>query len=348
MEHRHEPTDGEKSELGDYGSERYSRGENKENKTFRGDDDAEERKEDKHERCNNRQQGGDDDRLEKGTVVQGTVGRIESYGAFVNFGSGRRGLVHISQLAPRFARKVEDIVQLNQRVHAVILEMDPVQHRISLSMQRVNQETGELIETKRNGCDTLERGGGHRNGEPIQPAMGQGILQTENNSCQFVCTTAQVQSLPASPPAQEPVNISAHAEEKEAAKIEEDESESTKSLFPKNQSVQRKEAALQPNAASSQPIPQTTSGVFSLSSRTAEEKQPVKTEESDSESDREHGLSPALSSSCPSSSSEGTHLRNQNQQAKTHPYFCFHRCCHPLYRHPTKANRLRNQNYQKT
>lgn len=89
----------------------------------------------------NRPNGDAGDRLEPGLVIQGRVSRIESYGAFVDFGRGHRGLVHISQLAPHRVEKVEDVVRMDQIVYAVILELE--QRRIRLSMRSVNQQTGE-------------------------------------------------------------------------------------------------------------------------------------------------------------------------------------------------------------
>ena len=85
-----------------------------------------------------------DDSLRPGTIVQGRVSRIESYGAFVDFGRRHhyRGLVHISNLAFHRIEKVEDVVRMGQIVFALILDVD--QRRIRLSMRNINQDTGEM------------------------------------------------------------------------------------------------------------------------------------------------------------------------------------------------------------
>ncbi|KAL3943998.1 MAG: hypothetical protein SGBAC_001951 [Bacillariaceae sp.] len=87
-----------------------------------------------------------------GHVVHGEVVRVETYGAFVEFMDKQneqsyRGLVHISQLAPRRVEKVEDVVQLKAKVYAVILsvEEDRRQKRIRLSLVDVNQDTGKYV-----------------------------------------------------------------------------------------------------------------------------------------------------------------------------------------------------------
>lgn len=127
---------------------------------------------------------GGDNRLEPGVVIQGKVSRIESYGAFIDFGRGQRGLVHISQLAPHRVEKVEDVVHLDRNVYAVILEVD--QRRIRLSMRSVNQETGEENVNERR--DDHRRGDQRGGGPQGQPNNGkwdhrarqrQQLLQTD-------------------------------------------------------------------------------------------------------------------------------------------------------------------------
>lgn len=106
---------------------------------------------------NNHDDNKDTDRLAPGVVIQGRVSRIESYGAFVDFGRGQRGLVHISQLAPRRVEKVEDVIRMGQTVYAVILEIDS--RRIRLSMRSINQETGEENVNDRRDDSAYHRGG---------------------------------------------------------------------------------------------------------------------------------------------------------------------------------------------
>jgi predicted RNA-binding protein with RPS1 domain len=78
-------------------------------------------------------------------VVQGTVGRIEPYGAFVDLPCGQRGLVHISQLAPHRVDKTEDIVQDGMTVYCLVMDSDE-NRKLRLSMRAVNQQTGELVD----------------------------------------------------------------------------------------------------------------------------------------------------------------------------------------------------------
>jgi predicted RNA-binding protein with RPS1 domain len=72
--------------------------------------------------------------LEKGQIVEGTVSGIATFGAFVDIGVGRDGLVHISELTEGRIAKVEDAVKVGDKVKVRVLEVDPGNKRISLSM----------------------------------------------------------------------------------------------------------------------------------------------------------------------------------------------------------------------
>ena len=79
--------------------------------------------------------------LRPGTVVEGTVTRIEKYGAFVNLGlvERRDGLIHISELAPNRIRRVEDVVQVGSAVRARVVSVDMGRGRIALSLNDVDE-----------------------------------------------------------------------------------------------------------------------------------------------------------------------------------------------------------------
>ncbi|PJF45474.1 MAG: RNA-binding protein, partial [Candidatus Thermofonsia Clade 3 bacterium] len=58
-----------------------------------------------------------------------------TFGAFVDIGVGRDGLVHISALAPHRVAKVEDVVKVGDKVKVKVLGVDPQSKRISLTMR---------------------------------------------------------------------------------------------------------------------------------------------------------------------------------------------------------------------
>lgn len=75
-----------------------------------------------------------------GSIVEGKVVRITTFGAFVELEPGLDGLVHISQCALTRIAKVEDAVQVGQIVRVKVLSVDPQAKRISLSIRAALEE----------------------------------------------------------------------------------------------------------------------------------------------------------------------------------------------------------------
>ncbi|MBI4039416.1 polyribonucleotide nucleotidyltransferase [Candidatus Daviesbacteria bacterium] len=72
--------------------------------------------------------------VKPGEIYEGEVKRIMTFGAFVEILPSKEGLVHISQLSPVRVERVEDVVQIGQKVRVRVTEIDP-QGRINLSMK---------------------------------------------------------------------------------------------------------------------------------------------------------------------------------------------------------------------
>lgn len=64
----------------------------------------------------------------------GTIKRIELFGAFVDVGAERDGLLHISQLRKERTNKVEDVVKVGQEVTVWVRKVDTTAGRIDLSL----------------------------------------------------------------------------------------------------------------------------------------------------------------------------------------------------------------------
>lgn len=75
-----------------------------------------------------------------GSIVEGKVVRITTFGAFVELEPGLDGLVHISQCALTRIAKVEDAVQVGQIVRVKVLSVDSEAKRISLSIREALEE----------------------------------------------------------------------------------------------------------------------------------------------------------------------------------------------------------------
>jgi CRISPR-associated protein Csm5 len=77
--------------------------------------------------------------LEPGMVLEGRVDGIANFGAFVDIGVGRNGLVHISELKEGWVDNVRNVVQEGQQVRVRVLNVDLERNRIGLSMKGVEQ-----------------------------------------------------------------------------------------------------------------------------------------------------------------------------------------------------------------
>lgn len=74
--------------------------------------------------------------LKAGDLVEGRVARLLDFGAFVEVGPRQEGLIHISELAPWRVERVTDIVEIGDRVPAIVKNIDE-QGRINLSLKEV-------------------------------------------------------------------------------------------------------------------------------------------------------------------------------------------------------------------
>ena len=85
---------------------------------------------------------------ELGVIYSGKVVKTVDFGAFVNFLGTKDGLVHISELQDARTEKTTDICKEGDIVKVKVIGFDD-RGKVKLSMKRVNQETGEDIESKK-------------------------------------------------------------------------------------------------------------------------------------------------------------------------------------------------------
>ncbi len=83
------------------------------------------------------------------TVVKGKVVRLESYGAFVDFGAERPGLVHVSEISRGYIKSPSEIVKQGDEVEALVLEVNRRKKQIRLSMKALEPEVVEAKPAKK-------------------------------------------------------------------------------------------------------------------------------------------------------------------------------------------------------
>ena len=79
-----------------------------------------------------------------GDVVQGTVTKVTSFGAFVELANGIDGLVHISQISEDRVDKVKDVLKPAQAVTARVIKIDRDERRLGLSIKAANYSAEQL------------------------------------------------------------------------------------------------------------------------------------------------------------------------------------------------------------
>ncbi|UII54653.1 30S ribosomal protein S1 [Cytobacillus spongiae] len=84
------------------------------------------------------------DRAPRGAVLEGTVRRLVSYGAFVEVFPGVEGLVHISQIAHKHIGTPHEALSENQSVQVKVLDVNESEQRLSLSIKELEEKESEI------------------------------------------------------------------------------------------------------------------------------------------------------------------------------------------------------------
>ena len=74
--------------------------------------------------------------VEAGKIYEGEVVRIMNFGAFVQLAPNKDGLIHISKLSKERVEKVEEVVNIGDKVKVKVLEIDKM-GRINLALREI-------------------------------------------------------------------------------------------------------------------------------------------------------------------------------------------------------------------
>ena len=77
------------------------------------------------------------DDLQVGMVLPGIVTNISAFGAFVDLGVHKDGLIHISEMADRRIKDPQEVVKLHEHVRVRVIDIDRARGRISLSLRQI-------------------------------------------------------------------------------------------------------------------------------------------------------------------------------------------------------------------
>jgi small subunit ribosomal protein S1 len=78
-------------------------------------------------------------------LVKGKVERLEAYGAFVNIGAERPGLVHVSEISHDYVKNPSEVLKVGDEVEAKILDVDRRKKQIRLSIKAATPKPEEVL-----------------------------------------------------------------------------------------------------------------------------------------------------------------------------------------------------------
>jgi ribosomal protein S1 len=86
--------------------------------------------------------------VSEGQVYTGHVVRLEKFGAFVDFGAERPGLVHVSEMDSEYVKSPEDVVTKGQEVQVKVIRVNRERGQIDLSMKSSVEVIHESAESE--------------------------------------------------------------------------------------------------------------------------------------------------------------------------------------------------------
>lgn len=76
--------------------------------------------------------------VEVGQIVEGTVSGITNFGAFIELGEGKTGMVHISEIADAYVKDINAYLKINEKVKVKVLSIDE-KGKIGLSIRQAQE-----------------------------------------------------------------------------------------------------------------------------------------------------------------------------------------------------------------
>ena len=113
-----------------------------------------------------------------GNIVEGKVTGITKFGAFVDLGDGKTGMVHISEVASSYVKEISDYLSMGQMVKVKVIGIDE-NGRINLSIKKAMDPPPRPAGQGR----PMGRPGGHTGGgfrgkpAPAEPASFEDRLK---------------------------------------------------------------------------------------------------------------------------------------------------------------------------
>ncbi|MFW5787425.1 MAG: 30S ribosomal protein S1, partial [Halanaerobiales bacterium] len=79
----------------------------------------------------------------EGEIIEGKITKIVDFGSFMEIEEGIEGLIHISQLSRKHVKTPDEVVSVGEKREAKIINIDPEQKRVGLSLKEIEEEKEE-------------------------------------------------------------------------------------------------------------------------------------------------------------------------------------------------------------
>ena len=86
--------------------------------------------------------------IEVGAKLQGKVSGITNFGAFIDLGAGKTGLVHISEVSNGYVKDIHDVLSVGDEVTVKVISVND-DGKIGLSIRKAKEQPAESGEESR-------------------------------------------------------------------------------------------------------------------------------------------------------------------------------------------------------
>ncbi|MET1994444.1 S1 domain-containing RNA-binding protein [Enterococcus faecium] len=86
--------------------------------------------------------------IEVGAKLQGKVSGITNFGAFIDLGAGKTGLVHISEVSNGYVKDIHDVLSVGDEVTVKVISVND-DGKIGLSIRKAHEQPAESGEESR-------------------------------------------------------------------------------------------------------------------------------------------------------------------------------------------------------
>jgi small subunit ribosomal protein S1 len=81
-----------------------------------------------------------EERYQVGQLVNGTITKLASFGAFARVDDGIEGLIHVSELSDKRINHPKEVVKEGDSMQLRVIKIDSAKRRLGLSLKRVNEQ----------------------------------------------------------------------------------------------------------------------------------------------------------------------------------------------------------------